>query len=347
MTSQNDNSRIDLIVSVEDSGIGIPFEQQEQIFDAFRQQSGQNTRKYGGTGLGLSISKRLVEMMGGTISLESVPGSGSVFSFILHEVPIGATIDSNVVTQGPDISTIVFEPARILIVDDVESNRRIISENFASPNISILEAEDGHKAVLLASQFMPDLIFMDIRMPVMDGFEAARMIKTKRKTKNIIIVALTASLRNDEENEDYEKYFDGYLRKPVTRRELYHELMRFLKYEIVAPHPISQPKKDVEIKMGAMPELTTRQQSELKALVSGELYEKWNLAMTYQMSDEIEALADRILQVGKDFNLAPFIFFGEKLTEAIDRFDLDEMEKYLKKVPELLQSTENILQEIE
>ena len=69
--------------------------------------------------------------------------------------------------------------------------------------------------------------------------------------------------------------------------------------------------------------------------------------MTNQMSDEIEALADRILQTGKDFNLAPFIFFGEKLTEAIDRFDLDEMEKYLKKVPELLQSTENILQEIE
>ena len=347
MTSLNDNSRIDLIVSVEDSGIGIPFEQQEQIFDAFRQQSGQNTRKYGGTGLGLSISKRLVEMMGGTISLESVPGGGSVFSFVLHEVPIGATIDSNVVTQGPDISTIVFEPARILIVDDVESNRRIISENFASPNISILEAEDGHKAVLLASQFMPDLIFMDIRMPVMDGFEAARMIKTKRKTKNIFIVALTASLRNDEENEDYEKYFDGYLRKPVTRRELYQELMRFLKYAIVASHPISQPKKEVEIKMDAMPKLTIRQQSELKALVSGELYEKWDQAMTNQMSDEIEALADRILQTGKDFNLAPFIFFGEKLTEAIDRFDLDEMEKYLKKVPELLQSTENILQKIE
>lgn len=345
--SQNDNSRIDLIVSVEDTGIGIPYEQQEQIFDAFRQQSGQDTRKYGGTGLGLSISKRLVEMMGGTISLKSTPGSGSVFSFVLREVPIGATIDTNVVAEGPDIASINFEPARILIVDDVESNRRIISENFASPNISITEADDGHKAVLLASQFLPDLIFMDIRMPVMDGFEAARLIKTKRKTKNIPIVALTASLRNNGEDDNYEKYFDGYLRKPVTRRELYQELMRFLKYTVVAPHPISHPKKDVGIKMDALPELTARQQSELKAMVSGVLYQKWDQAMTYQMSDEIEALAGMILQTGKDFNLAPFIFFGEKLTEAIDRFDLDEMEKYLKKVPELLQSTEKILQKIE
>ncbi len=347
ITSQNDNSRIDLIVSVEDSGIGIPYEQQEQIFDAFRQQSGQNTRKYGGTGLGLSISRRLVEMMGGTISLKSTPGSGSVFSFVLRELPIGATIDTDVVAEGPDISTIVFEPARILIVDDVESNRRLISENFASPNISILEAEDGHKAVLLASQFMPDLIFMDIRMPVMDGFEAARMIKTKRKTKNITIIALTASLRIDEENEDYEKYFDGYLRKPVTRRELYQELMRFLKYIIVAPHTISKPKKEETIEVVEMPELTAVQQSELKALVSGELYEKWDKAMTYQMSDEIEDLAKMILQIGKDFTLTPFTFLGEKLTEAIDRFDLDEMERYLKKVPELLQSTEILLQQSE
>jgi PAS domain S-box-containing protein len=347
ITSQNDNSRIDLIVSVEDTGIGIPYEQQEQIFDAFRQQSGQNTRKYGGTGLGLSISKRLVEMMGGTISLKSTSGSGSIFSFVLREVPIGATLDTNVVAEGPDISSIFFDPARILIVDDVESNRRIISENFASPNISVVEAEDGHKAVLLASQFMPDLIFMDIRMPVMDGFEAARMIKTKRKTKNIPIVALTASLRNDQEEDDYEKYFDGYLQKPVTRRELYLELMRFLKYVVVkTPHLTQSPKED-GLKIVAIPELSAKKLSELKMLVSGELYEKWNQAMTYQMSDEIEALAGMIVQTGTDFDLPAFTLLGDKLTEAIDRFDLDEMEKFLKKVPELLQSTEKILQQSE
>ncbi|NCA85585.1 MAG: PAS domain S-box protein [Clostridia bacterium] len=347
MTSEKDNSRIDLIVAVEDTGIGIPCEQQEQIFDAFRQQSGQNTRKYGGTGLGLSISKRLVEMMGGTISLKSTAGSGSIFSFVLREVPVGATIDANAAAEGPDISTIVFEPARMLIVDDVESNRRIIAENFASPNISIVEAEDGHKAVLLASQFMPDVIFMDIRMPVMDGFEAARMIKTKRKTKNIPIIALTASLRNDDEDENYEKYFDGYLRKPVTRRELYQELMRFLKYTVVAPPPLASPKIDLIIKMEALPELTAGQRSELKALVADVLYEKWNQAMTYQMSDEIEALAGMVLQTGTDFNLPAFTLLGDRLTEAIDRFDLDEMEKYLKKVPELLQSTKKMLLEIE
>jgi PAS domain S-box-containing protein len=347
ITSQTDNSRIDLIVSVEDTGIGIPDEQQEQIFDAFRQQSGQNTRKYGGTGLGLSISKRLVEMMGGDISLKSIPGSGSTFSFVLREVPIGATIDTSAVAEGPDISTVIFEPARILIVDDVESNRRLISENFGSLNITLTEAEDGHKAVLLASQFMPDLIFMDIRMPVMDGFEAARLIKTKKKTKNIPIIALTASLRNDEEDENYERYFDGYLRKPVTRRELYQELMRFLKYTVVEPDQPVQSKKEVEIKLDEIPELTAAQQLELKILVTGKLFEKWNQAMTYQMSDEIEDLAGMIVKAGADFDLPAFTFLGDKLTEAIDRFDLDEMERYLKKVPVLLQSTEKILEESE
>jgi len=93
LISANDTSKVDLIVDVEDTGIGIPQPQQKSIFDAFQQQSGQSTRKYGGTGLGLSISKRLVEMMGGEISLRSEVGKGSVFSFVLSNVSIGATLD--------------------------------------------------------------------------------------------------------------------------------------------------------------------------------------------------------------------------------------------------------------
>ncbi|MCF8364692.1 MAG: PAS domain S-box protein, partial [Bacteroidales bacterium] len=231
LISKGDTSKIDLIIDVEDTGIGIPENQHDRIFDAFQQQSGQSTRKYGGTGLGLSISKRLVEMMGGVISLKSVVGKGSVFSFTLKGVSIGAALEDIAREDSLNVDGITFEPAKIMIVDDVESNRRIISENFASRNLRMVEAEDGHKAVLLASQFLPNVIFMDIRMPVMDGFEAARLIKTRNTTKSIKIIALTASVRSEDQDEDYQKYFDGYLKKPVTRVELFRELMRFLKYK--------------------------------------------------------------------------------------------------------------------
>jgi PAS domain S-box-containing protein len=333
--------RVNLQFEVEDTGIGIPVSQQEKIFDAFQQQSGQNTRKYGGTGLGLSISKRLVEMMGGKIWLWSKPGKGSVFSFTLTNIAIGAAVDPKYISEDINVDNIIFERAKILIVDDVESNRRIICENFFHHNVELAEAEDGHKAVAVATKMVPDVIFMDIRMPVMDGFEAAKIIKSKRKTAKSKIIALTASIRSEDQNEIYDKYFDGFLSKPVTRIDLYGELMKYVKYtekylkeETVAEISATPP----ELKITISPD----KKNMLITLLKGDLWKKWDKANTFQMSDEIELLAESVTAAGRDFEMEQLSLWGSSLAEAVNSFDLETMDKLLKNFPGLVKKIEQL-----
>ena len=344
LESVEDNSKIDLIIAVHDSGIGIPSDQQERIFDAFQQQSGQSNRKYGGTGLGLSISKRLVEMMGGEISLKSKEGKGSVFEFRLKNVAIGSTIIS---MQHDDESfkfdDIRFGPARILIVDDIESNRKLITENFSSKEVEVIEAEDGVKAILFARQFKPDLILMDIRMPVMDGVEATRILKSNQETSHIPVVALTASYRNNENNKVYKEFFDGFLSKPVSRSDLFQELMKFLRFTKIVVQdkaktpPAEEPEKEIVI--------TSMQANKLFNEIEPVLQKQWKDAIEYQMSDEIESFAANVKQTGVEFNIKVLNKYGDNLLAYVDNFDLELMDRSLKEYPEIIKSLKKLISE--
>jgi len=330
-----DTSKIDLLIAVEDSGIGIPADQQQQIFDAFSQQSGQSNRKYGGTGLGLSISKRLVEMMGGEISLKSELGKGSTFTFRLRDVAVGATQVNVPYDEGSfSFSSIRFNPATILIVDDIESNRKLITENFSTKVVKVVEAEDGEKAILIAKQFKPDLILMDIRMPVMDGIEASKILKSNDETRQIPIVALTASFRYQEDDKVYAKIFDGYLSKPVSRVDLYHELMKFLSYT-------ESSEKSGQNEDNVKPDnedifLSSQQLEKLNRVLNNSLEKQWLNASEYQMSDEIESFAKNVKQAGTKFNIKLLIEYGENLFTYVDSFDLEMMDKSLKYWPEMI-----------
>jgi len=168
-----------LIISVTDTGIGIPEDQHEKIFELFEQQESQSTRKYGGTGLGLSITKRLVKMMNGQITVQSTVGKGSVFEITLRDVQI--PIIEEVKTEPPEeifsLKNISFEKTYVLVVDDVKFNRILIREQLIQVNLDIIEAENGQKALTLTEKYQPALILMDIRMPEMDGYEATRKLK--------------------------------------------------------------------------------------------------------------------------------------------------------------------------
>ena len=184
------NAAYTITLVVEDTGIGISPEFQATIFQAFAQQEHQLTRKYGGTGLGLTITKRLVEMMNGTIQVISTPGKGSRFTITFHNVAVADTDSasrspalSETSGEGSQIDTdyhVIFEPVTVLVVDDVESNRMLI-EAFLQKNetIRVLKAENGEQAINIAEREQPDLIFMDLKMPVMSGYEAIRQIKCR------------------------------------------------------------------------------------------------------------------------------------------------------------------------
>jgi len=221
------NSKVDLLISVEDSGIGIKENELERIFEVFEQREGQDNKKYGGTGLGLAISKRLTEMMGGEIFVKSKEGIGSEFIVKLYSVDISSmeAENSQLAQQRKKEHNIEFKEARVLVVDDIEDNRELIVNNFLDTKITVDTAQNGQEALNLFRQNAYDLVIMDIRMPVMDGYEAAKEMKKMAKTP---IIALTASVMQGEFQDKKLELFDGYLRKPVLKRDLFKEMSKFL-----------------------------------------------------------------------------------------------------------------------
>ncbi|WP_299980973.1 response regulator [Desulfobacula sp.] len=235
LTAQKQATRnldtIDLIIKVEDTGLGIEGKEVNLIFELFKQSDGQISKKYGGTGLGLAICKRLTEAMGGQISVISKKGVGSTFIINLKNVK---TSSDEVVIVEEQRSTSengspYFEKKRILIVDDNESNRFMLKELLSKFNQDVLEAYNGNEALLMVRENTPDIIIMDIRMPVMDGNQATKVLKSDPNTKHIPIIAFTGDMVAKTKTGALKKGYDGYLTKPVKIQELTNELSKYIR----------------------------------------------------------------------------------------------------------------------
>ena len=221
-----EGNKIDLIIAVQDTGIGINKNELNEVFNSFRQQYGQSNRKYGGTGLGLSISKRLVELMNGRIELESEQGAGSTFTIYLRDISV-ASFER---VENPDamMETLRFNGEKVLVVDDVESNRELVREQLNMVGLKVFTAVNGEDAIYKVENLKPALILMDLMMPIMDGHEAAEEIKDNDELKHIPIIALTASTRIRSFQENENSPFAGFLSKPVSAKQLYKEIQRFI-----------------------------------------------------------------------------------------------------------------------
>ena len=210
---------------VRDTGIGISAEQQDNLFKSFEQADGSISRKYGGTGLGLAISKRLIEMMNGTIRIDSELGKGTSFIFDIrteiarqsrfHDEPVEEKDD----TVPEKFSKGCFEDKRILIAEDIEINREIVAALLEFTGIAIDFAEDGRIAynTFASNPADYDVIFMDIHMPEVDGYEATKMIRTlyHPHAKNVPIIAMTANVFREDIERCLAAGMDDHVGKPL------------------------------------------------------------------------------------------------------------------------------------
>jgi two-component system sensor histidine kinase/response regulator len=209
-----------LLFSVKDTGVGIPRDKQGKIFDSFTQADGSTTRKYGGTGLGTAISKRLVELMGGEIGMESEEGKGSTFWFtvVLSKAPE--------VAEPKQDQLLDLNNTRALVVDDNVNNRYILLEYLMAWGCWPQEAASGEEALVkiaaaIENEEIYDFILTDFQMPDMSGFDLGLEIRRNRKLDQVPIILLTSSGRLGDGQRCKQIGIDGYLNKPIKRDELY------------------------------------------------------------------------------------------------------------------------------
>ncbi len=212
--------------AISDTGVGIAEENQKYIFEAFNQETKETTRKYGGTGLGLTITKRLLELQGSTIQLESQYNEGSVFSFNLN-----LDISSGIINKVDETGRQMHEDLnqmRILVVDDNEINVLVIRKFLKKWNANIDEAFDGEQAVEKVRNTNYDIILMDIQMPVMDGYEATRQIRRLPDPvySKIPILAVTASILDDVQEKIRKCGMDDFISKPFNPTELQKKILK-------------------------------------------------------------------------------------------------------------------------
>ncbi|MBU6993634.1 PAS domain-containing hybrid sensor histidine kinase/response regulator [Ferrovum myxofaciens] len=217
---------------VSDSGIGIPKNQQEQIFSAFTQGDGSITRQFGGTGLGLTISSSLIKMLGGSIYVESELGKGSAFHFILpYQYNPPAVLP--LTTQLPVQVFPSLKRARVLIAEDNATNRLLAQKILEKEGCQVILAGNGEEALLQWESNPIDLILMDGMMPIMDGITATHQIRTKEKLKGsspIPIIALTANAMVGDRQRYLDAGMSDYLSKPFKPNELRMILENWLKH---------------------------------------------------------------------------------------------------------------------
>ncbi|NJN47481.1 MAG: response regulator, partial [Candidatus Competibacteraceae bacterium] len=221
------NERKNLFIQVIDQGIGIPEDRQQAIFEDFEQVDGTVTRHYGGTGLGLAITNKLLTMLGGTIELKSTLGEGSTFTVSLP------------LSREHSLSTSTTEPAPewqdfsqdniILVVEDNPINQITITALFEDLNLSVHLADDGESGVEKTLALNPDLIFMDIHMPKMSGFEATKQIRAHPEFSHTPIIALSADAFTEQQEEAYSSGMSGYLTKPINSGKLMAILKQYLR----------------------------------------------------------------------------------------------------------------------
>ncbi|MCP4221493.1 MAG: response regulator, partial [bacterium] len=269
-------------------------------------------------------------------AVESEEGKGSIFSVEFEEVTVPAlrAASASVAEVSRDVDSVHFDDATVLLADDIESNRILMRELFKTFSISSIEAENGQQAVDFAREYKPDLILMDIRMPVMDGFEATRIIKENDELNGVPIVMFTASAMKEQELELRKADFDGFLTKPVRKNELISELMRFLPYqldaeELLDEEPSTRDPKEIILGKEALEKLP-----ELIALLEGDISETWKRISTIFVVREIKTFAGEIIRLGSHFKVKALSNWGNKLFKEIENYDMDKAPVTLEYFPQ-------------
>ncbi|HAS43437.1 MAG TPA: hypothetical protein DCS93_23355 [Microscillaceae bacterium] len=295
---------------VQDSGIGIASNQIEEIFQPFHQIT-HPENIYEGTGLGLNITLKLVDLLGGELQVESVPNEGSVFKFTLRLEPANAP--QEIIESKPDRVVVGYHESTktILVVDDNQDNLELMRYHLEQLDFKVILAHNGVEALKQFHQASPDLVLMDIVMPVMNGFEAAKKINAIRP--EIPIIALSASLLDSKEEITQDKGFLAYLLKPVDLNKLEKAIETHLGITWKYAHQKPDPR------------LAEKSQSPAEVIFpSGKYLNRLHRASSIGDVEEISQILHQIQDVGDEYN-----DFVNEIRRMAEDFQLQKIQLYV------------------
>jgi signal transduction histidine kinase len=334
---------VSLNINVEDTGLGIPDDQQEIIFESFRQRAGQKSREFGGTGLGLTITKKLVEMMGGNISVKSNIDKGSVFKVFLPFIEVIEKLpDNEIIKLSQDEPLPSFKPSTVLLVDDIETNRVLVKEYLKGTPVSVIEAKDGEQALRLLAETNPDIILMDLKLSGKDGFVVTESIKKNTLFPQTPVVALTASAMKDNTSK-ISRIFDGYLIKPFTRKKLFIELSKFLKTELIFDSASADTVQTQEKICADLPGHTKNNLSNLLDILDLKFLPKWEEISEIFYIDDVVEFADELKKIADTFPVTLLDDYSQTLHEHAQNNNIDEIEIIMSKFPSIVQQIKKYL----
>jgi signal transduction histidine kinase/DNA-binding NarL/FixJ family response regulator len=282
---------------IRDTGVGIAAAELPKIFEAFSQaQAGKQMQE--GTGLGLAISRKFVQLMGGDISVASESGKGTTFCFSI-QVKLGEETTSQSTREHTRVLGIApGQPAyKILTVDDKSINRQLLIKLLEPLGFEVKEASNGQEAIAIWEEWEPHLIWMDMRMPVMDGYEATKYIKSTTKGNATAIVALTASVLEEEKAIVLSAGCDDFLRKPFTEYNIFDALARHLGVKYLCAETISPVWDDPD-----KTRLTSEDLTSMPQIWIGQLYEaalEANTSLVWQLIGEVPPTETRLIAILK------------------------------------------------
>ncbi|MCP4352029.1 MAG: transporter substrate-binding domain-containing protein [Desulfobacterales bacterium] len=326
----------DIVITVEDTGIGIPHKFRDGIFEAFRQHDSRSTRKYSGTGLGLAITKRLVEMMNGTITVKSELNKGTRFEIIFRDVSVAKPPARNETRILP--GHVPAGQPTILAADDSRLNRNLLKAHLRDTCFKIIEAEDGEEALVLTEKHRPDIILMDLRMPKTDGYEATSRIKADENLKHIPVIALTADLADNDKEKIRQTGFEAFLVKPFKAPALLDLLSQFIPFSEKLQ---AEPDSDM-LPVAEFPEILEKLPGIIEQL-ENEFMELWQNVCRHETFDEIEEFGRQINESGKAWSLAVLEKFGADLIFYAGHFDIDNIKTVLDSYPTIIENMREFL----
>ncbi len=300
---------------VEDTGIGIAPEKLDEIFLPF-QRVGEHRSSVEGTGLGLTISRKLVEMMGGELHVNSTVGEGSIFWFDLSLPEVSGFVPQ-VEPRERKIIDYAGERRTVLVADDEPANRAILVDRLLALGFNVIEAENGQECLEKARKFRPDVILLDLLMPVMDGIETACQIREAKELREIILIAVSAGVYEDTQRSSLDAGCDDFLSKPVDFKALLDLLHTYLHLEWIYKEDVEEP-----------PKVVSHPPSDVQSISLP--LEDLEILLDLAIKSRIKLLLEYLARLETlDENYRPFI---EELRQLAKRYQSKEIVKCLQQI---------------